>query len=82
MNVTVSISGTVTAAVSPYYTTGTSTTTSSAQSTNGASKTWASHAAAGNPAAYDQYFTFGGSGGTVTYSVAAGTSLQYDYFLT
>lgn len=69
--------------IAPYYTAGTSTTTSSAQSTNG-SKTWASHASAGNPSAYDQYITFAGTGGTVAYSVAAGTSLQYDYdyFLT
>ena len=66
-----------------YYSAGTSTTVSSGQSTNG-SKTWASHTAAGNPAAYDQYITFAGTGGTVSYSVAPGTSLQYDYdyFLT
>lgn len=83
MNVTVSTSGIVTAAVAAYYTAGTSTTVSSGQSTNG-SKTWASHASAGNPSAYDQYITFAGTGGTVSYSVATGTSLQYDYdyFLT
>lgn len=64
-----------------YYSAGTSTTASSGQSTNG-TKTWASHATAGYPAAYAQTMTLSGAAATISYSVASGTSLQYDYFLT
>lgn len=63
-----------------YYSEGPSTTASSAQSTNG-TKTWASHAAVGNPAAYQQTMTLSGAAATISYSVASGTTLSYEYFL-
>lgn len=65
---------------SAYYSAGPSTTASSAQSTNG-TKTWASHASAGSPAAYQQTMTLSGAAATISYSVASGTTLSYEYFL-
>lgn len=65
---------------SAYYSAGPSTTASSAQSTNG-TKTWASHASVGSPAAYQQTMTLSGAAATISYSVANGTTLSYEYFL-
>lgn len=62
------------------YLVGSSTAASSPQSTNG-SKTWASHAAAGNPAAYQQTMTLSGAAAMISCNIASGTTLFYEYML-
>lgn len=67
--------------IAPYYTytTGPSTTSSSAISTSG-SLTWNGNYGAGLPSPTNQTMTLNGQGGSISYAAASGTTLAYEYW--